>query len=100
MLKGELEKALDLIMSPREQERGSVVEARRLWLENKDPEAVLKLLPKSCNIERRLMMGVSRVGDKGLHAVFDSIPRSVFPISSSNCYANLVLFVKDTFEFG
>lgn len=63
-------------MSPRDQEKGVLVDARNLWLESRNAEAVLKKLPKSCNIERRLMQGILKVGDRGnLHAAFDSLPR-------------------------
>jgi tRNA pseudouridine13 synthase len=75
MLKNELDKALDLIMSPRDQEKGAMSDARLLWLEKKDPQAVLDKLPKSCAIERRLMQGMLRTGSKSLQTAFESIPR-------------------------
>ena len=77
ILKGELLQAIDLIMLPRGSERADVEKARSLWKETRDAKQVLEKLPKSLNIERRLMQGVIRHGIDRLQSAMENIPRCV-----------------------
>ena len=77
ILKCELLQAIDLIMLPRGSERADVEKARSLWKETRDAKQVLDKLPKSLNIERRLMQGVIRHGIDKLHSAMENIPRYV-----------------------
>ena len=78
ILKGELLQAIDLIMLPRGSERADVERARSLWKETRDAKQVLDKLPKSLNIERRLMQGVIRHGIDRLQSAMENIPRYVY----------------------
>lgn len=75
LLKGELLQAIDLIMSPRGSERSDVEKARSLWKESRNAKQVLDKLPKSLNIERRLMQGIIRSGLDKLQSAMENIPR-------------------------
>ena len=78
ILKGELLQAIDLIMLPRGSERDDVERARCLWKETRDAKQVLDKLPKSLNIERRLMQGVIRHGIDRLQSAMENIPRYMY----------------------
>lgn len=75
MLKGDFEQAIDLIMAPRDSDISHVTATKLLWKEKRDAEAVLNKLPRSFNIERRLMQGVVKCGKDKLLEAMGSIPR-------------------------
>jgi len=75
ILKGEFDKAVDLIMVPRSTDKPHISEVRQIWMEKKDAKVVLKKLPKSMNIERRLMEGVVTCGVTNLSGALERIPR-------------------------
>ena len=75
ILKGEFEKAVDLIMAYRDSDKSQVTEAKALWVDKRDAKGVLQKLPKSFNIERRLMQGVVQKGVNKLSAALCNVPR-------------------------
>ncbi|XP_067946504.1 pseudouridylate synthase 7 homolog isoform X2 [Watersipora subatra] len=76
ILKGLLTKAIDLIMASRDGELPQATEAKIAWVEKRNAKEALLKLPKSCNIERRLMQGVVSSSEDSLHSALAAIPRT------------------------
>ncbi|RKO90058.1 pseudouridine synthase, partial [Blyttiomyces helicus] len=78
MLKGEWEKAVDLIMAPDALDRQDIGDARRHFMQNQDAEKALRLFPKSACGERALLEHFRRKKTVGnFQQALDAIPRTL-----------------------
>jgi len=62
LLRSDWAKAVDLILRPRPGESPDVAEARRIWLEEKNAEKALGLMPRRVVAERCLLESFQKMG--------------------------------------
>lgn len=63
LLKGNFEKAVDLILAPRQNEKEDYQIARKYYAENKDDaKGALKLFPNNCLAEKAILQFFSKTG--------------------------------------
>jgi tRNA pseudouridine13 synthase len=62
LLRSDWTKAVDLILRPRPGESPDVAEARRIWLEEKNAEKALGLMPRRVVAERCLLESFQKMG--------------------------------------
>lgn len=77
LLKGNWQGAIDLLLLPRDGERGDVAAARAKWQETRDPEVALKLFPRWCAAERAVLERMTKVRSTDLVGPLLATPRQI-----------------------
>ncbi|KAJ3292887.1 EF-hand domain-containing member C2, partial [Borealophlyctis nickersoniae] len=78
MLQERYDKAVDLILGPKDDEREDFTAARKHWQEHKDPVEALKVFPKRCMAERSILnFFVKARNIIDCASALDSIPRNM-----------------------
>jgi len=77
LLRGEWQAAIDALLLPREGERDDVMKARLKWMETKDPNETLKLMPRWCAAERCVLERMSKVRSTDLVGSLLAVPKQI-----------------------
>ncbi|ORX91128.1 pseudouridine synthase, partial [Basidiobolus meristosporus CBS 931.73] len=78
LLLGNWEKAVDLILMPREGETGTIAEARQQWASTRDPSLVVSLFPKRCVAEVKVLSTLAQNGRRrDFLGAISTIPRNL-----------------------
>ncbi|KAK9727684.1 multisubstrate pseudouridine synthase 7 [Basidiobolus ranarum] len=78
LLLGQWEQAVNLILMPREGEKGDIAEARKEWAQNQDAKKALEIFPRKCVAETHVLSTFAKSGqNRDFLGAIKMIPRNL-----------------------
>ncbi|GIY26645.1 pseudouridylate synthase 7 homolog [Caerostris darwini] len=77
LLHSNWEGAIDLILTPRQEDPEDLLAAKQIWIQSKDAKLALQNLKRKFGIEGKLLSGLASTHEKDLYNALGAIPRNM-----------------------